>query len=233
MVRRLAAALTLLGLTAAVLRWVAPSPGIALTAMRHPQEWIGMHGAESAILTVAVAASWLLLGWLTLGLAVGLVGELPGAAGRAARALASVVLPRAIRQAVALTLGVGLVTATASAAAADPGSTGSGSPASSTSVAVDWPVQPPSAPSSPVLPPPAHGGPSGSDDPPDGVVLVRPGDSLWAIAGVRLGSGATPAQIAAAVSAWYQVNLAVIGPDPDLIHPGQRLAVPAASPPTT
>lgn len=50
-------------------------------------------------------------------------------------------------------------------------------------------------------------------------VLVRPGDSLWGVAEQRLGAG----------HAWprvYRVNRAVVGPDPDLIRPGQRLALP-------
>jgi hypothetical protein len=136
------------------------------------------------------------------------------------------VLPRAIRQAVALTLGVGLVTAGASTATADPGPARPGDAASSTGAAVDWPVQPSAGPSPPAVSPPAHGEPPSSGDPVNAVVLVGPGDSLWAIAAERLGPGATSGEIAAAVAAWYQANHDVIGPDPDLIHPGQRLAPP-------
>jgi nucleoid-associated protein YgaU len=48
-------------------------------------------------------------------------------------------------------------------------------------------------------------------------VVVRPGDTLWAIAGGR------PEQ----VRRWYRTNRAVIGADPDLILPGQRLTAPS------
>lgn len=47
------------------------------------------------------------------------------------------------------------------------------------------------------------------------VVVVRPGDTLWALAGQG--------------PAWhrlYALNRDVIGPDPDLIRPGQRLRLP-------
>jgi nucleoid-associated protein YgaU len=52
-------------------------------------------------------------------------------------------------------------------------------------------------------------------------LVVRPGDSLWAIA-TRTGT----ADIPAAVGAWYRANRDVIGPDPDLIVPGQHLREP-------
>lgn len=229
MARRLLTALVLWLLTAAALVWAAPSPHTVFAAAGDPQRWIGLHGVDAAIVTVAVAVCWLLLGWLALGLLIGLAAQLPGAAGRTADVLAAVVLPRAIRQAVALTLGVGLATAGASAAAADP------APAGVTSVAasVDWPVrppaQPPSVPSPPEMPPPARGGPPGFGDPINTAVVVASGDSLWMIAAARLGADATPGQIADDVADWYQVNRDVIGPDPDLIHPGQRLVPPTTS----
>lgn len=60
--------------------------------------------------------------------------------------------------------------------------------------------------------------------------LVRPGDSLWAIAEERLGRGARVAEI---VDQWHRIyhrNAGVIGPDPDLILPGQRLDLPHRHP---
>ena len=231
MVRRIAAALGLAVMTAVLLSRVAPSPVATLDALRHPQSWGGISGADTAVLTVAVAACWLLLGWLILGLAIGVAGELPGVAGRSAQALATVVLPRAIRQAVALTLGVGIVTAGASLAAADPAAPPPGSTAPSDGATVDWPVRPPAVPAPPAVAPPSHGGPRGFAEPVNGGVLVAPGDSLWAIAGDSLDPGATPSQIAAAVTAWYWTNREVVGPDPDLIHPGQHLLHPTPIPP--
>jgi nucleoid-associated protein YgaU len=56
-------------------------------------------------------------------------------------------------------------------------------------------------------------------------VIVRDGDTLWAIAQRHLGPAGEGA-ISRACSRLYQLNRAVIGDDPDLIHPGQRLRLP-------
>ncbi len=65
-----------------------------------------------------------------------------------------------------------------------------------------------------------------------GVVVVRPGDTLWAIAAADLAArGATaspaPAEVAAYWPRVYALNRKVIGPDPAVIEPGQRLRLPA------
>lgn len=57
-------------------------------------------------------------------------------------------------------------------------------------------------------------------------VIVRPGDTLWAMARSRLGRGAGNGAVAREVDRWYRLNHDVIGDDPDLIHPGQRLTAP-------
>ena len=54
---------------------------------------------------------------------------------------------------------------------------------------------------------------------PASFVRVRPGDTLWGIATDRLGSGAEWPRL-------YAPNRNVVGPDPDLIRPGQRLTLP-------
>lgn len=60
-------------------------------------------------------------------------------------------------------------------------------------------------------------------------VTVRPGDSLWALAAARLDGDATDADIADVVALLYERNARVIGPDPDLIHPGQVLDRPPSA----
>lgn len=60
-------------------------------------------------------------------------------------------------------------------------------------------------------------------------VVVGPGDSLWQIARERL-PDATDAAVSRAVAATYAANRRSIGPDPDVIRPGQHLVFP--SPPT-
>jgi len=57
-------------------------------------------------------------------------------------------------------------------------------------------------------------------------IVVVAGDCLWRIAARALGLDATNAEILAATNAWYQQNRDVIGPNPDLIHPGQVLTRP-------
>lgn len=49
---------------------------------------------------------------------------------------------------------------------------------------------------------------------------VKAGDTLWAIAKQFLGNGSRYPEI-------YELNKAIIGPDPNLIHPGQVFAIPA------
>jgi len=58
-------------------------------------------------------------------------------------------------------------------------------------------------------------------------VVVRRGDTLWDIAARALGPDASVADIAASWPGWYAANRSTIGPDPDLILPGQRLRPPA------
>lgn len=58
---------------------------------------------------------------------------------------------------------------------------------------------------------------------PVGRVVVRPGDSLWRIAATGLAPGASDAEVATTTAALHDLNRDVVGPDPDLIHPGTRL----------
>ena len=53
-------------------------------------------------------------------------------------------------------------------------------------------------------------------------VEVAPGDTLWDIAARRLGAGASWPAI-------YALNRDVIGPDPGVITPGQRLVLPSGA----
>lgn len=52
------------------------------------------------------------------------------------------------------------------------------------------------------------------------IYVVKPGDSLWKIAKLQLGNGARWQDI-------YAKNKGVIGPNPNLIYPGQKLVMPA------
>lgn len=57
-------------------------------------------------------------------------------------------------------------------------------------------------------------------------VVVRRGDTLWAIARQHLGPGATDAEVAQEWPRWHHANRAVIGPDPDRLLPGMVLQAP-------
>lgn len=57
-------------------------------------------------------------------------------------------------------------------------------------------------------------------------VVVRPGDSLWTIAARDLQPGASDADIAAHWKRIYRLNRDLVGSDPDLIQPDQRLELP-------
>jgi nucleoid-associated protein YgaU len=62
-----------------------------------------------------------------------------------------------------------------------------------------------------------------------GTVEVRPGDSLWSIAAEVLDTS-DPAHIAQYWPRLHRANRGVIGPDPNLIFPGQILELPEETP---
>ena len=92
------------------------------------------------------------------------------------------------------------------------------------------PQQQPQEPPSPSPPAPARP----AEHPPRSHT-VTPGESLWSVAASALAADAAPGEsvTAGAVAAYWPrlhaANRAAIGPDPDLISPGQRLVLP---PPT-
>ncbi|HEX2904177.1 MAG TPA: hypothetical protein VHO01_12035 [Jatrophihabitans sp.] len=56
---------------------------------------------------------------------------------------------------------------------------------------------------------------------------MQAGDSLWSLTARELGPRANDHDIAIAWPYWYRQNLRVIGSDPGLLRPGQRLIVPS------
>ena len=97
------------------------------------------------------------------------------------------------------------------------------------------PTLPPPTPTPPTPEPPASEPPASepeqpaepldAETPAPATYTVQRGDSLWHIA--QLHGATSDAAAAAAWPSWYELNRDVIGPDPDLIHPGQVLQVPA------
>lgn len=78
----------------------------------------------------------------------------------------------------------------------------------------------------PPPPPPPDGGPPPPPPPPPGTAInytIVSGDTLWGIATRFCGEG---------ICWWWlwQQNLAVVGPNPNLIFPGQQLTIPQPCP---
>jgi nucleoid-associated protein YgaU len=66
----------------------------------------------------------------------------------------------------------------------------------------------------------------GPAPPVERAVVVRAGDSLWRLAERGLSAPASARAVSVRWHAIYRRNRGVIGPDPDLIHPGQVLKTP-------
>jgi hypothetical protein len=64
----------------------------------------------------------------------------------------------------------------------------------------------------------------------DQAVVIRPGDTLWALAEHDLPASSTDRQVSARWHSVYRRNRGVIGPDPDLIQPGQVLKLTRENP---
>lgn len=224
-VRRLLGTASAMAAVAVALAALAGNPEHAVAALRGPQQLVDSAGPEALVVAVAGALAWLVWGWGALGLLLGAVGAMPGPAGTAARAVARLLVPAAGRRAAALVLGLGLGLggpAALGVAAAAPGAGPAVATAPATSPPLpDWPSTPgdqAAVPDWPGTPPASH--------------VVATGDCLWGVAGdwlsAREGRPPPPREIAGSVSAWWTENADVIGPDPDLLLPGQVLHPPPA-----
>lgn len=210
------AALAALGAVAGVL---AP-PGIDVLADA-PATVDDVIGAAAAL------AIWALLAWVATSLVLSVLATVPDVCGPVVVRCAEVVAPRLLRRLIAVAIGVAVAGGAAPALAAT--SRGpAGVPAAVASVPTKS-FSPAAITTGPALfaggdhlPIPVLDRPASS-----GVVVVAPGDCLWSIAARHLGPTATTSDIAREWRRWYDVNRLVIGPDPDLILPGQRLTSPA------
>jgi hypothetical protein len=230
--------------------------GDAERALRHLPRlaaWFAVDGTDQVAATLAAAALWLAAAWLAVGLLAVVGSRLPGALGRPFAALGAAMLPRALRGVVAGSAGLGLMVAPLAASAA-PLSPGPTVPVHAS--AAPRPLPTPAWPASPSAADPAGRSHQAGGDPTErpprrrGVsphaparprdaraaeVSVRPGDSLWLLAARRLADDAKPATdraVAASWPRWYAANRDVIGADPNLLHPGERLDVPAGPAPS-
>lgn len=196
-----------MAVAALLLGVLTPSLQETADSLVHAQRTVDARGSDALLLSTAGLAAWVVWAWGVLGLALTAASVVPGVLGLAAERLLRVVLPAGARRGAALALGVGLGIAAPVVLDVPVAGHRLDPAAATTSAAVpDWPAAPPA----------------------DSHVVVR-GDCLWDIAAGRLAPSGTPptdAAIASAVQAWWSANGQVIGPDPDLILPGQVLRAP-------
>lgn len=213
---------------------------------------------ETALTQLAAAGAWLVLLWLAVGWLAVWGGRARGRAGRMSRGVAAVLVPRVLRGVLEGGVGLSVVLSSAPALAATSAASTpvAATPVAATSVAAtsapradQLPASLPSLDRDPttdlkLAPLPAVPAPmlapettTGADpvtrgrhptEPPE--VVVRRGDCLWSVVSRALGPEADEAAVARAWPRWYAANRAVIGADPDLLLPGQRLVVPEHAP---
>jgi LysM domain len=244
-----AAALGVLEL--ALVRLAGP-PGRQLAVLCRLGE-VGADPLASLLALLALAAEGV-DAYLLAVLGLRLLAVLPGIAGRLAAGAALLVTPAAIRRALDLLLGGALL---AQATLAPPPARAAAAAPRTAAAGAAWTRPDPGRPGAPApLPPwladrpravaagpaaagrprrarrPAAAGDSGGRG--AGVAAahtVRPGDTLWGIAAAHLPPAArSPAAVDRSWRRVYDANRAVVGPDPDLIHPGTRLLLPPGRP---
>jgi nucleoid-associated protein YgaU len=235
--------------TAWLLAALGPGTEQVRAAVTAPQALVDTAGPDALLVVAATAAGWLCWGWGALGLLLTGLSALPGAGGRAAGLLLLVVLPAGARRVAAVAVGLSLAAGApawvntsavpTAAVTTSPAPAGAGSLVAA-SLETDWPLADPlehaagPAPEQePAAPPDWPGGPPGEPGPadPSAEHVVLRGDCLWdiaadALARQRAGAPVSDAEIATEVHAWWQANATVIGPDPDLLLPGQVLRSP-------
>ena len=234
------------------------SPSTSWARLRTVLTWPGTGGARpvpgteqdllAPVVAVVALAAWACAAWLLLVVLVDLASRVPGLTGYAAHRLlerlAPVSVRLAVRSATGLLLAGSVLTSTAGTALATdltPGAslTGAAAPAGTD---LDWPTlgaAPTRTPAATTAPAPvgSTGGPPSSPPrvtrtAPAPTVTVRHGDTLWSLAREQLradGEPATDRQTAAAWPSWWQTNRALVGEDPDLLHPGTVLRVPPSA----
>ena len=204
----------------------APSPAAALTTLRAPLDAGAVAGGDVTAPVVGLLSlvAWPLAGWLLVATALAASSRLPGVGGRVGSAVLRRVAPATVRRCLELALGLTVATAVVAgpASASHTGAEAVPPPAAVSTPLLDWPTT--QLPRPEVVPAQVRTAEPRLPEP----VVVRPGDSLWALAARSLGEGAAPDQVAATWPAWWSANRDVIGDDPDLLRPGAVLTPPPA-----
>ena len=227
--------------------WLTATAAALLAAARSPVPI----APEDAVTLLAACLGLLLLLWLALGVLASALALLPGRVGAAARRIADRVAPALSRRLAAIIVGASLggalapgtalardgrivasteaVTAAVSPSFAPEAPAAGGGPGwapAARSAAAPAPGWVPDRPLVRRQPSPRLVATSPPREERPGVV-VRRGDTLWALARQHLGPGATDAEVAQEWPRWHHANRAVIGPDPGRLLPGMVLQAPA------
>ncbi|GAB3777423.1 LysM peptidoglycan-binding domain-containing protein [Nocardioides ungokensis] len=214
--------------------WLASSGTLGVLAWLLLPDLVAARGAVTTTALAGQSFEQLLEWWCALIATVGgawlwavtTLVSIQAARGRAHRPIRGV--PAPLRRAVLAACGVALVAGVGAPALAAPGQQHADQTAVTTAARVRGLP----------LPDRATGGLAGAErvGRPDGpapvvapvtpVVVVRAGDTLWDLATRTLPGSAPANEVAEAARRIYALNRAQIGPDPDLIRPGQRLRLP-------
>lgn len=224
--RRLLATVAAMVGIALVLGALTPPPEAMAGALAAAQRTADTQGPDVLIGSAAGLLAWAVWAWGALGLALTAASALPGIVGGASRLILRVVLPAGARRSAALLLGLGLgLTAPLAAVLPAVGPVASAAASTDTDVP-DWP----GATTGQTTVPDWPAGTTPAESRPTADRVVVPGDCLWHIAADsllgELGRLPSDREVAVAVDAWWRANADVIGPDPDLLVPGQRLRAP-------
>lgn len=219
----------------------APSPAQAGHTLAQTGHTLAAGSADpdpfAPLLAALALAAWSLLSWVLLAAAAVSATRLPGLAGRVGGLIADGIAPAGVRRVIEVCFGLTVAVATIGAAPASAGPPLPPAPRPA-AASLDWPTPPTPSTATPATPsagarpsldwnPAAPPRPAQTTAAVVGAVVVRTGDSLWAIAADHLPADAADARVARAWPAWWSANRAAVGPDPDLIHPGLRLNPPA------
>lgn len=169
---------------------------------------------------LVVVSSWALVGcaaWAWLATTMVVLEALRGAVH--APSTTTRLVPGALRRAILLACGVAVLAATTGTAAHGAPQPAERDEQPAPGALHGLPL--PDRQTGPAVPSPPDAPGTGARS-----VEVRPGDSLWRLAERQLGPDAEVADVAAQTWATYAINRDLIGADPDLIHPGQRLRLP-------
>jgi hypothetical protein len=222
-IRRLLVTGAAMAVIAVALSALAPPFPDMTGALAAAQRTVDMHGPDALISSAAGLAAWAVWAWGAAGLTLTAASALPGLAGTAARLALHAVLPAGARRSAALVLGLGLGVAAPLLGSALAVAVPAASAATPAADVPDWPSAPPTTDAAALPDWPF-------DTPAQGSRVVARGDCLWRIAAEHLlGRQDRPpadGEVAAAVQAWWTANADVIGPDPDLLLPGQVLHPP-------